>query len=151
MGKPYHGLPLSIIVSISVTTRISKGDSCSYFHLSWPPVPRRATSRRLRRSRVVAKSGGKGGGKTGKPKAKAKRRKAKVQCACSSKNGSCQKGANCNKVHPLATSGGNQLALPSNTGTAPSGAFLSNPFAAFSIQIQRGRPDGRSCRQRQGR
>ena len=38
-------------------------------------------------------------------------------------------------VHSLATTGGNQVALPSNWGTAPSGASMSNPFAAFSIQI----------------
>ena len=56
-------------------------------------------------------------------------------CPFFAKNGSCRKGANCDMVHSLATTGGNQVALPSNWGTAPSSASMSNPFAAFSIQI----------------
>ena len=41
-------------------------------------------------------------------------------CPFFAKNGSCRKGANCDMVHSLATSGGNQLALPSNWGPCPS-------------------------------
>ena len=91
------------------------------------------------------KAGSKGGGKNGKPKAKAKAKaKAKSKagakppgtvCPFFAKNGSCRKGTNCDMVHSLATTGGNQVALPSNWGTAPSSASMSNPFAAFSIQI----------------
>ena len=128
-----------------------KGDSCPYSHDK--ELRKRALAARreaghqqtLATTKGGGKSSGKGGGKTGKPKAKAKAKaKAKSKagakppgtvCPFFAKNGSCRKGANCDMVHSLATSGGNQLALPSNWGTAPSGASMSNPFAAFSIQI----------------
>ena len=128
-----------------------KGDSCPYSHDK--ELRKRALAARreaghqqtLATTKGGGKSSGKGGGKTGKPKAKAKAKaKAKSKAGAKppgtarpffAKNGSCRKGANCDMVHSLATSGGNQLALPSNWGTAPSGASMSNPFAAFSIQI----------------
>ena len=129
-----------------------KGDSCPYSHDK--KLRKRAlTARReaghqqtLATTKGGGKAGGKGGGKTGKPKAKAKAKaKAKSNkagakppgtvCPFFAKNGLCRKGANCDMVHSLATSIGSQLALPSNWGTALWGASMSNPVAAFSIQI----------------
>ena len=81
-------------------------------------------------------SNGKGGGKR-KAKAKAAAKGAAkppgTVCPFFSKNGSCKKGANCDMVHNLTTSGVSP-ALPANWAP-PSGASMSNPFAAFSIQI----------------
>ena len=128
-----------------------KKDSCPYSHDK--ELRKRALAARrdaghqqtLATTKGGGKAGGKGGGKNGKPKAKAKAKaKAKSKagakppgtvCPFFAKNGSCRKGANCDMVHSLATTGGNQVALPSNWGTAPSSASMSNPFAAFSIQI----------------
>ena len=53
-------------------------------------------------------------------------------CPFFQKTGSCRKGANCDMVHSLLA--GQGQALPANWGP-PSGASMSNPFAAFSIQI----------------
>ena len=128
-----------------------KKDSCPYSHDK--ELRKRALAARrdaghqqtLATTKGGGKAGGKGGGKNGKPKAKTKAKaKAKSKagakppgtvCPFFAKNGSCRKGANCDMVHSLATTGGNQVALPSNWGTAPSSASMSNPFAAFSIQI----------------
>ena len=52
-------------------------------------------------------------------------------CPFFQKTGSCRKGANCDTVHSLLA--GQGQALPANWG-APSGASMSNPFAAFSTQ-----------------
>ena len=89
------------------------------------------------------KGGGKGGGKAGaaakaKPKAKPKAaakaapKPPGTVCPFFQKTGSCRKGANCDMVHSLLA--GQGQALPANWGP-PSGASMSNPFAAFSIQI----------------
>ena len=93
----------------------------------------------------LAAKGGKGGGKggakaTAKPKPKAKPKAAAKStakppgtiCPFFQKTGSCRKGANCDMVHSLLA--GQGQALPANWGP-PSGASMSNPFAAFSIQI----------------
>ena len=109
------------------------------------------------------KGGGKGGGKAGaakaKPKAKPKAAPKSAPkppgtvCPFFQKTGSCRKGANCDMVHSLLA--GQGQALPANWGP-PSGASMSNPFAAFSIQIgsawvQAGlprRPEGSGARAR---
>ena len=87
------------------------------------------------------KGGGKGGGKAGaakaKPKAKPKAAPKSAPkppgtvCPFFQKTGSCRKGANCDMVHSLLA--GQGQALPANWGP-PSGASMSNPFAAFSIK-----------------
>ena len=113
-----------------------KKDSCPYSHDKELRKRALAARRHAGHQQTLAtgkgggKTGSKGAGKTGKPKAKAKAKaKAKGKAAAKppgtvrpffAKNGSCRKGANCDMVHSLATSGGNQLALPSNWGTAPS-------------------------------
>ena len=116
-----------------------KGDACPYSH-----------DKELRRKALAAKKGdqtfatakgkgkGKGGGKAkanAKPKAAAKgaAKPPGTVCPFFSKNGSCKKGASCDMVHNLTTSGGTP-ALPANWAP-PSGASMSNPFAAFSVQI----------------
>ena len=136
-----------------------KGDSCPYSHDK--ELRKRALAARrdaghqqtLATTKGGGKAGGKGGGKNGKPKAKAKAKaKAKSKagakppgavCPFFAKNGSCRKGANCDMVHSLATTGGNQVALPSNWGTS---VECLNEQSLCSLQHpdrQRGRPGGR--------
>ena len=81
------------------------------------------------------KGSGKGADKQGKGKGK---KPPGTLCPFFQKNGSCRKGAECDMIHSLpATSSSappSQGALPTSWG-APSGAAMSNPFAAFSVLV----------------
>ena len=121
-----------------------KGDSCPFSHDK--ELRKQALAAKRGESTLAAKGGkggGKGGGKAGaapkaKPKAKPKAaakaapKPPGTVCPFFQKTGSCRKGANCDMVHSLLA--GQGQALPANWGP-PSGASMSNPFAAFSIQI----------------
>ena len=121
-----------------------KGDSCPFYSHD-KELRKQALAAKLGESTLAAKGGkggGKGSGKAGaakaKPKAKPKaaaKSSAKppgTVCPFFQKTGSCRKGANCDMVHSLLA--GQGQALPTNWGP-PSEASMSNPFAAFSIQI----------------
>ena len=121
-----------------------KGDSCPFSHDK--ELRKQALAAKCGESTLAAKGGkggGKGGGKAGaapkaKPKAKPKAaakaapKPPGTVCPFFQKTGSCRKGANCDMVHSLLA--GQGQAFPANWGP-PSGASMSNPFAAFSIQI----------------
>ena len=134
-----------------------KGDSCPFSHDK--ELRKQALAAKRGESTLAAKGGkggGKGGGKAGaapkaKPKAKPKAaakaapKPPGTVCPFFQKTGSCRKGANCDMVHSLLA--GQGQALPANWGP-PSKKSMSNPFAAFSIQIgssgvQAGLPSGR--------
>ena len=115
-----------------------KGDSCPFSHDK--ELRKQALAAKRGESTLAAKGGkgvGEGSGKA-KPKAKPKaaaKSSAKppgTVCPFFQKTGSCRKGANCDMVHSLLA--GQGQSLPTNWGP-PSGASMSNPFAAFSIQI----------------
>ena len=119
-----------------------KGDSCPFSHDK--ELRKQALAAKRGESTLAAK-GGKGGGKGGAKAAAKAKPKAKPKAAAKStakppgticpffqKTGSCRKGANCDMVHRLLA--GQGQALPANWGP-PSRASMSNPFAAFSIQI----------------
>ena len=118
-----------------------KGDSCPFSHDK--ELRKQALAAKRGESTLAAKGGkggGKGGGKAGaakaKPKAKPKAAPKSAPkppgtvCPFFQKTGSCRKGANCDMVHSLLA--GQGQALPAGPF---SGASMSNPFAAFSIQI----------------
>ncbi|OLP75785.1 hypothetical protein AK812_SmicGene44365, partial [Symbiodinium microadriaticum] len=128
--------------SISATTATAR--RCPFSHDK--ELRKQALAAKRGESTLAAKGGkggGKGGGKAGatakaKPKAKPKAaakaapKPPGTVCPFFQKTGSCRKGANCDMVHSLLA--GQGQALPANWGP-PSGASMSNPFAAFSIQI----------------
>lgn len=98
---------------------------------------------------TYAAKGGKGGqkgkgssksseSKSGKGKGKSPKLPGTV-CPFFQKNGACRKGASCDMVHSLPassaqSSGGGQGGAPEGW-KAPSGVAMSNPFAAFSVEI----------------
>ena len=93
---------------------------------------------------TYAAKGGGGKGKKGASKGAGKGEKGKgsggkgkkpagTVCPFFQKNGSCRKGAECDMIHSLPTTG--QGTGPPDGWQAPSGAAMSNPFAAFSVQI----------------
>ena len=77
-------------------------------------------------------SSGKGSPKGGKGKSS---KPPGTLCPYFQKNGACRKGAECDMVHSLPAST-SQHAGPPDGWKAPSGAAMSNPFAAFSVQMQ---------------
>ena len=127
----------------------SKGDSCPYSHDK--ELRKRALAARrdaghqqmLATTKGGGRAGGKGGGKNGKPKTKAKAKaKAKSKAAVKPPGTVCPffaKNGPGGRVPTVTWC--TPLPLPEATSlrcrriTAPSGASMSNPFAAFSIQI----------------
>ena len=89
--------------------------------------------------------GGKNQKGTGKGKADPKKKPAKdekgpdksqKQCPFCAKKGACKKGDNCDMSHTLITApAASGSGMPSGWG-APSGAAMTNPFAAFSVVVE---------------
>ena len=128
-----------------------KGDACPWSHDK--ELRRKALAARKEASggkgaeQTYATKGGKGGskgkgsekgsggGKGGPKGGKGKSNKAPgTVCPFFQKNGACRKGADCDMVHSLPASSSQQGGPPENW-RAPSGAAMSNPFAAFSVEI----------------
>ena len=78
---------------------------------------------------------GKGRGKNGKDKGKKQGQTAKRDKLCPffSKNGACKKGDACDMSHSLPATTSTGAAGTSQWGAGPSGAGLTNPFAAFTV------------------
>ena len=78
---------------------------------------------------------GKGRGKNGKDKGKKQGQTAKRDKPCPffSKNGACKKGDACDMSHSLPATTSTGAAGTSQWGAGPSGAGLTNPFAAFTV------------------
>ena len=122
-GKRLPVLPDKELRKQALVDRNSAGGNSSYAATSGAAP--KGGGKAKAKAKAKAKPGPKGNGKgTGG--------KLKV-CLFFAKNGSCKKAATCDRVHslPVAPTGG---ALPS-TWTPPSGASMTNPLAAFSIQV----------------